>query len=34
MKKRLVLIAVVVLAWLAYLAWQRHAIEQLTGVVG
>ena len=31
MKKRLLMIAVVVLAWLAFFAWQRHSIEQLTG---
>lgn len=31
MKKRLVMVAVVVLAWLAYLAWQRHSIGQIIG---
>lgn len=31
MKKRLVLIAAIILAWLAYLAWQRHSIEQVIG---
>ena len=31
MKKRLVLAAAIILAWLAYLAWQRHTIEQFTG---
>lgn len=31
MKKRLAFAAVIILAWLAYMAWQRHTIEQLTG---
>lgn len=31
MKKRLVLAAAIILAWLAYLAWQRHNIELITG---
>ena len=31
MKKRLVLAAAIILAWLAYLAWQRHNIEQIIG---
>jgi hypothetical protein len=31
MKKRLILVAAIILAWLAYLAWQRHAIEQAIG---
>ena len=31
MKKRLVFAAIVVLAWLAYLAWQKQAIGDLAG---
>lgn len=31
MKRRLVLAAVIVLAWVAYLAWQRHNIGQIVG---
>lgn len=31
MKKRLVFAALILLAWLAYWAWQRQTIESLTG---
>jgi hypothetical protein len=31
MKKRLVLAAAIVLAWLAYFAWQRQHIDQIIG---
>lgn len=31
MRKRLVLAAAIILAWLGYLAWQRHSIEQIIG---
>ena len=31
MKRRLVFAAVIILAWLAYLAWQRQHIDQIIG---